>query len=183
MSALLIDGKTIAAGIRDEVGAAVREMVAEGKPAPGLATVLVGNDPASETYVRSKHRACEQSGIISFGHELPAETSQQDVEALIVKLNQDHRVHGILVQLPLPHHLDEARILSLVSPEKDVDGFHPYNIGALAMKGREPLFVPCTPAGVMVLLRSVYGKLDGETGGCDRPLKYCRYASRLIAFT
>lgn len=162
MSVVLIDGKTIAAGIRAEVGKAVQEMVVDGKPAPGLATVLVGNDPASETYVRTKHRACEQIGIQSFGYELAAESSQQEVEDLVKKLNVENKVNGILIQLPLPSHLNEARILSLVSPEKDVDGFHPYNIGALAMKGREPLFVPCTPAGVMVLLRSIFGKLEGK---------------------
>ena len=162
MPAEIIDGKKIAEEIRDEIGNSVRSLKLQHNITPGLATVLVGKDPASETYVRSKHRACERSGITSFGYQLPAGCSQDEIEDLVKKLNSDEQVHGILVQLPLPRKFDEARILSLVSPDKDVDGFNPSNIGALAMKGRNPLFVPCTPAGIMVLLQKTIGKLEGK---------------------
>jgi 5,10-methylene-tetrahydrofolate dehydrogenase/methenyl tetrahydrofolate cyclohydrolase len=153
MTASIIDGKAISAKVRDEARARVEAMLAAGRRAPGLATVLVGADPASATYVRMKRRACEELGIRSLHHELPAESSQAEVEALVARLNADPDVDGILVQLPLPRHIDEARILDGVGYDKDVDGFHPMNIGLLAMKGREPRFTPCTPNGVMVLLR------------------------------
>lgn len=152
MTAKIIDGKAIAADIRNEVGQAVAEMVAAGQRPPGLATVLVGDNPASEVYVRMKRKACAQAGIESFPHELPGTATQEEVDALVSELNADPKVSGILVQLPLPSHLDEERVLNLISIEKDVDGFHPLNIGRLAQKGREPLFVPCTPAGVIELL-------------------------------
>ena len=161
MTAKVIDGKAIAAELRAEVAQGVEELVAEGKQRPGLATVLVGEDPASQTYVRFKQKACAEVGIESFGHKLPATASQEEVEALVQKLNADPSVNGILVQLPLPAGLDEESILKAISIEKDVDGFHPINIGRLAQKGREPLFVPCTPAGTITLLKKAGAELEG----------------------
>lgn len=161
MPAQILDGAAAAEKIRTQVAEEVARRTAEGKPAPGLATVLVGENPASQVYVRSKHRACQQVGIQSFACELPESASQQEVEALVAGLNADPKVNGILVQLPLPSGLDEERVLSAVSLEKDVDGFHPVNIGRLAQKGREPLFVPCTPSGCMVLIESVLPNLNG----------------------
>ena len=128
---------------------------------PGLATVLVGDDTASATYVRSKQRTCEALGIRSVGHHLPATATQEEVEGLVASLNADPNVNGILVQLPLPKHIDEEAVLNSVSLEKDVDGFHPINIGRLAMKGREPLFIPCTPHGCIVLLEKTGAKISG----------------------
>ena len=157
----VIDGKSIAEEIRAEIAQAVAARVAAGKPAPGLATVLVGQDPASEVYVRMKRKACAEAGIESFGFELSADSSQDEVEGLVLDLNADPRVNGILVQLPLPGHLDEERVLQAISLEKDVDGFHPINIGRLAQKGREPLFVPCTPYGCMVLLEKAGATIEG----------------------
>jgi 5,10-methylene-tetrahydrofolate dehydrogenase/methenyl tetrahydrofolate cyclohydrolase len=157
----VIDGKSIAEEIRAEIAQAVAARVAAGKPAPGLATVLVGQDPASEVYVRMKRKACAEAGIESFGFELSADSSQDEVEGLVRDLNADPRVNGILVQLPLPGHLDEERVLQAISLEKDVDGFHPVNIGRLAQKGREPLFVPCTPYGCMVLLEKAGATFEG----------------------
>ena len=152
MSAKVIDGKIVAAKVRDQVAAGVAEMQAKYNYTPGLATVLVGQDPASATYVRSKQRMCERLGIRSVGHSLPADATQEEVETLVSKLNADPEINGILVQLPLPKHLNEEAVLNSIDLEKDVDGFHPVNIGRLAMKGREPLFIPCTPAGCMELL-------------------------------
>ena len=162
MGAQIIDGKAISTRIRTEVAQQVSERKAAGKTIPGLATVLVGDDPASHTYVNSKHRACEEAGIHSFGFILEANTSQGRLEGLIRELNQDERVHGILVQSPLPKGLDEQHALSMLSIEKDVDGFHPVNIGHLAQKGPEPLFVSCTPAGIMVLLNEMLPSLEGK---------------------
>lgn len=161
MTATLIDGKSIAAEIRSGIASEVQGAVAAGKPRPGLATVLVGDNPASHTYVRAKRKACAEVGIDSFAHELPAGAAQAEVEQLVSSLNADPRVHGILVQLPLPAGLDEEAVLKAVGIEKDVDGFHPLNIGRLAQKGRHPLFVPCTPAGCMVLLERAGARLDG----------------------
>ena len=161
MTAKIIDGKLTAENIRAEVAAAVAERVKTGKSKPGLATVLVGDDPGSHTYVRSKHKACLEAGIESFGHELPATATQAEVEQLVMELNADPRVNGILVQLPMPSHIDEERVLKAISIEKDVDGFHPLNIGRLAQKGREPLFIPCTPAGCMYLLEKEMPSLEG----------------------
>ncbi len=161
MIAEVLDGKAVADQIRAEVAEKVAARVAAGKPAPGLATVLVGEDPASQVYVKSKHKACQEAGIQSFGHTLPATASQQEVEDLVRRLNADPAVNGILVQLPLPKGLDEEKVLNVISLEKDVDGFHPINIGRLAQKGREPLFIPCTPAGVMVLLEKAVPSLEG----------------------
>ena len=161
MTAKLIDGKQIAAEIRSDVKAAISARQAQGLPVPGLATVLVGDDPASKVYVRNKQKACAEVGIASFGYNLPAEASQQEVESLVSQLNADPTINGILVQLPLPWHLNDEAVLSAIDLHKDVDGFHPVNIGKLAQKGREPLFVPCTPAGVMVLLEKAGATLEG----------------------
>jgi methylenetetrahydrofolate dehydrogenase (NADP+)/methenyltetrahydrofolate cyclohydrolase len=161
MTAELLDGKAIAAEVREAVAAEVAAMVAKGQPKPGLATVLVGDNPASQVYVNSKQKACAQAGIESFGFKLPATASQDEVDGLVRELNQDKRVNGILVQLPLPSGLDEERVLSTISIEKDVDGFHPLNIGRLAQKGRDPLFIPCTPFGVMYMLEHLGVKLEG----------------------
>ena len=161
MGATLIDGKTIAEKLREEVKQQVEERAAKGLPMPGLATVLVGENPASKVYVRMKHKACEEAGIISIGHTLPADASQEEVETLVGKLNADPAIHGILVQLPLPAGLDEEKVLNSISLSKDVDGFHPLNIGRLAQKGREPLFLPATPAGVIRLLEESGTKMEG----------------------
>ena len=161
MSAKVIDGKKVAARVRDEIAAAVAEMKEKHNYTPGLATVLVGEDPASATYVRSKQRMCEQLGIRSIGHKLPAETSQEELVELVAKLNADPEINGILVQLPLPKHIDEETVLNTIDLEKDVDGFHPVNIGRLAMKGRTPLFIPCTPAGCMELLADTGVEMNG----------------------
>ena len=149
MTAKLIDGKQIAAEIRSEVKAAVSARQEQGLPVPGLATVLVGDDPASKVYVRNKQKACAEVGIASFGYNLPAEASQQEVESLVSQLNADPTINGILVQLPLPRHLNDEAVLSAIDLHKDVDGFHPVNIGKLAQKGREPLFVPLKKLGIM----------------------------------
>jgi len=161
MTATIIDGKKIAAQIREEVKTQVQNRKNIGLPVPGLATVLVGDDPASQVYVRSKRRACEEAGIQSFGHELPSDVSQESLEDVIRDFNANPDVHGILVQLPLPRGLDEEHALNTVSLEKDVDGFHPVNIGRLAQKGREPFFIPCTPAGVIYLLKDTLPTLEG----------------------
>lgn len=163
MSATIIDGKEIAKQVKEEVKEAVAKMEAEHGYTPGLATVLVGEDPASATYVRSKQRSCKRLGIRSVGHVLPADSTQEEVEKLVAELNADPTINGILVQLPLPKHLDEEAVLNTIDLGKDVDGFHPVNIGRLAMKGRNPLFIPCTPYGCMVLLE----KSGIETSGAE----------------
>jgi methylenetetrahydrofolate dehydrogenase (NADP+)/methenyltetrahydrofolate cyclohydrolase len=162
MTVQIIDGKTIAETLRAEIKKQVEDRIARGYAKPGLATILVGEDPASQVYVRSKHRACEESGMQSLGYNLSADTPQEEIEELIRELNQNEKVHGILVQLPLPKELDEEKILNTVALEKDVDGFHPINIGRLAQKGREPLAIPCTPAGVIYLLKTVLPSLEGK---------------------
>lgn len=161
MSVKIIDGQAIAEEMRQEIAAEVEQLQAKHGLTPGLAAVLVGENPASQSYVRMKRRACEKAGIVSFGHYLPAEATQEEVEGLVRDLSADPAVHGILVQLPLPRHLDEEAILGSVALDKDVDGFHPINIGRLAMKGREPLFVPCTPHGCMVLLEKAGAQIEG----------------------
>lgn len=161
MTAQILDGKAVAEQVRKQVAEAVAARVAAGKPRPGLATVLVGDNPASQVYVSSKQKACAEVGIESFGHKLPVTATQEEVESLVRSLNEDPRVNGILVQLPLPSHLIEEDVLKAISIEKDVDGFHPMNIGRLAQKGRDPLFIPCTPAGVMYLLEQTLPKLEG----------------------
>lgn len=161
MTAQLIDGKAIAQKVRDEVKEKVAARIAAGKSQPGLATVLVGERVDSAAYVRMKQKACADLGMTSYHHPLPADISQEDLEKLIKKFNADPEVNGILVQLPLPDHLDEERVLQLVSIEKDVDGFSPLNIGRLAQKGREPLFVPCTPNGCIYLLKEAGVEISG----------------------
>lgn len=161
MTAQLIDGVKKAEQIRQTVKEETKAWVEKGHIPPGLATVLVGENPASQVYVRSKQKACGEAGIQSFGFNLPASSTQEDVEALVRELNADPKVNGILVQLPLPAGLDEERVLREIKLEKDVDGFHPMNIGRLAQKGREPLFIPCTPFGCMVLMEETGIKLDG----------------------
>jgi methylenetetrahydrofolate dehydrogenase (NADP+)/methenyltetrahydrofolate cyclohydrolase len=151
MTAAIIDGAAVSSRVRDEVAAGVAELRASGGPVPGLATVLVGSDPASQVYVRNKNLATEKAGMRSFHTELPATTPQAELDALIRRLNDDPDVHGILVQSPLPHGLDEQRAFGLIAPHKDVDGFHPWNVGQLVL-GR-PGLRSCTPAGVMELLR------------------------------
>lgn len=158
---MILDGKAIAARMRGTVREAVEQMKAQHGYEPGLATVLVGDNPASATYVRAKQKACAEVGIRSVGHYVPAQTSQAELQTLVSQLNADPSVNGILVQLPLPDHINEEAILNTVDLSKDVDGFHPVNIGRLAMKDRHPLFIPCTPYGCMVLLEEAKVKLSG----------------------
>lgn len=162
MTAQLIDGKQIAADIHDEIKADVEEMKAKTGKVPGLATVLVGNRKDSQTYVKMKKKACKKAGIASFGHDLPEDIRQEELLKIVLELNANPDVHGILVQLPLPEHIDEEEILSAVSLEKDVDGFHPINIGRLSMKRRDPLFVPCTPKGCIELLDRTGVVIEGK---------------------
>ncbi len=161
MTAQIIDGKLISEKLLAEIAADVSEMVKAGLPRPGLAAVLVGENPASQQYVRMKRKTCEKNGLDSFGYELPKTATQAEVEGLVKELNADPKVNGILVQLPLPDHLDDEKILNAISIEKDVDGFHPINIGRLAQKGREPLFVPCTPDGCIYLIDQTGFQLKG----------------------
>jgi methylenetetrahydrofolate dehydrogenase (NADP+)/methenyltetrahydrofolate cyclohydrolase len=150
MPARLLDGKALAKTMQAEIAAAVTARVAAGKPRPGLATVLVGDDPASHVYVRNKRKACEQVGMLSVHHELPASTSQDTLLTILHALNADPAVHGILVQLPLPKQIDEAAIIRSIGPAKDVDAFHPETVGLLTTG--HPRFLPCTPHGVQQLL-------------------------------
>jgi 5,10-methylene-tetrahydrofolate dehydrogenase/methenyl tetrahydrofolate cyclohydrolase len=161
MTAQIIDGKAISEKLLCEIAADVEAMVKDGLPKPGLAAVLVGENPASQQYVRMKRKTCEKNGLDSFGYELPKTATQAEVEGLVKELNADPKVNGILVQLPLPDHLDDEKILNSISIEKDVDGFHPINIGRLAQKGREPLFVPCTPDGCIYLIDQTGFQLKG----------------------
>jgi len=161
MTAQLIDGKQIAQQVRDNVAASVAKRAAAGKSKPTLATVLVGDRVDSAAYVSSKQKACAELGMGSVSHQLSTDISQDELEKLIKGLNEDKAVNGILVQLPLPSHLNEERVLQLISIEKDVDGFSPINIGRLAQKGREPLFVPCTPYGCIYLLEQAGIKIEG----------------------
>jgi len=161
LTAKIIDGEAVASKIREQVKTDVEEMVRTHGFPPGLATVLVGDNPASRQYVRMKQNRCKKVGIVSFGHTLPAETGQEEVEQLVRELGADPKVHGILVQLPLPNHLEEEAVLNAIPLHKDIDGFHPVNIGRLAMKGRKPLFIPCTPAGVIRLLEEAGAEFDG----------------------
>lgn len=152
MSATIIDGKAIAQAVREEVREKVAAMRTRTGKVPGLAVVLVGERKDSQTYVRSKKKACEEAGIESFGTDLPEDATEDEVLAVVEAYNADPNVHGILVQLPMPKHINEERVLGAISYEKDVDGFHPLNIGRLSQRGREPLFVPCTPRGCIELL-------------------------------
>lgn len=147
----LINGKEISAAIRSEIREECAAFVTEHGFAPGLAVVIVGEDPASQVYIRNKAKACEEVGFYSEVHRLPAETTQEELNTLIDRLNADPKLHGILVQLPLPGHLDAEAITLRIDPRKDVDAFHPYNVGKMILG--DPVFLPCTPAGVMELLR------------------------------
>ena len=160
MSALLIDGRKIAESLRAEIKTRVDQRLASGGRVPGLAVVMVGNNPASEVYVRNKRKACVEVGIRSFSHDLPGDTSEAALLALIDGLNANSEVDGILVQLPLPAHINTDRIIERIRPDKDVDGFHPYNVGRLAL--RKPVLRPCTPRGVIRLLESTGQALRGK---------------------
>ncbi len=159
MSAKILDGKAIAAELREKIRQEVEEKVAQGLPRPGLAVILVGEDPASQVYVRNKKIACEKAGFNDVSKVLPASTTQEEVLALIDELNADPAVHGIIVQLPVPEHIDPEAIIERILPEKDVDGFHPYNVGRLAT--RMPVLAPCTPHGVMTMLEKTEIPLRG----------------------
>ncbi|MDB5571787.1 MAG: folD [Hyphomicrobiales bacterium] len=162
----LIDGKAVSARVLEEVAAAARDLVARGVR-PGLAVVLVGEDPASQVYVGAKGRAAESCGFHSVQHTLDAATSQSDLTALVEKLNADPAIHGILVQLPLPAHIDSSLVLETISPAKDVDGFHPVNAGLLAIGETGRALVPCTPAGSMILLHEAAKALGLKLSGMD----------------
>lgn len=168
MIAKLIDGKAIAASLRQQIAQRVAERRQQGLRAPGLAVILVGTDPASQVYVSHKRKDCEEVGFHSQAYDLPASTSQDELLSLIDRLNEDPEIDGILVQLPLPQHLDASLLLERIRPDKDVDGFHPYNIGRLAQ--RMPLLRPCTPKGIITLLQStgvdLYG-LDATVVGAS----------------
>jgi len=155
----IIDGKAIAASLRGDIALGVEELKQVGVT-PGLAVVLVGEDPASRVYVSMKEKACEQAGIYSAEYKLPAATSEAELLDLVERLNGDERIDGILVQLPLPGHVDESKVLEAISPAKDVDGFHPYNVGRLVTGN--PLFQPCTPYGVMKMLEQIGCDLTGK---------------------
>jgi len=160
MTATLIDGKSVADTIRRQIKNAVDKRLELGLRPPGLAVVLVGQDPASVIYVNSKRKACQAAGMLSRSYDLPADVAQAELLALIEELNADAAIDGILVQLPLPAHIDPEAVIETIAPDKDVDGFHPYNIGRLAL--RMPLFRPCTPYGVMALLESTGEPVRGK---------------------
>ncbi|QIZ77168.1 bifunctional methylenetetrahydrofolate dehydrogenase/methenyltetrahydrofolate cyclohydrolase FolD [Ferrimonas lipolytica] len=159
MTAQIIDGKRIAAEVREYLQQQTTRRVADGKRAPGLAVILVGQDPASGVYVNNKRKACEQVGFVSRSYDLPENTRQDQLLALIDELNDAKDIDGILVQLPLPEHIDSASVIEKINPDKDVDGFHPYNIGRLAQ--RIPVLSPCTPKGIMTLVRSTGVRTQG----------------------
>ncbi|MGM0416274.1 MAG: bifunctional methylenetetrahydrofolate dehydrogenase/methenyltetrahydrofolate cyclohydrolase FolD [Thermodesulfobacteriota bacterium] len=159
MAATLIDGKALAAQMREQLAQSVVELEQKGV-VPGLAVVLVGDDPASRVYVSMKEKACAKAGIFSDEHRLPAETSQEELLALVDKLNNDPRIDGILVQLPLPEHIDEDAVITSIATEKDVDGFHPESVGRLVTGN--PTFKSCTPYGVMKMLESISYDLNGK---------------------
>ena len=175
MSARIIDGKAIAATIRRQVKQAIDERIQSGQRRPGLAVVLVGKDPASEIYVRNKRRACEEAGLLSRSYDLPEDTSQQSLLDLIDTLNADREIDGILVQLPLPAHINAETVIERIRADKDVDGFHPYNVGRLAL--RMPQLRPCTPFGIITLLEETgetfYGReavVVGVSNHVGRPM-------------
>jgi methylenetetrahydrofolate dehydrogenase (NADP+)/methenyltetrahydrofolate cyclohydrolase len=160
VAAQLIDGRQLAGEIKADVRRAIAALVARGGQRPGLAVIKVGEDPASAVYVRNKRRACEEVGVVSLAYDLPAQTPEADLLALIDELNADPRVQGILVQLPLPEHIGRTAVIEGIDPAKDVDGFHPYNIGRLAQ--RIPLMRPCTPHGVIRLLEHIGAPFKGQ---------------------
>jgi methylenetetrahydrofolate dehydrogenase (NADP+)/methenyltetrahydrofolate cyclohydrolase len=156
----IIDGKKVSEHIRSQIAKGVEKLKQETGITPGLAAVLVGDDPASEIYVRNKRRACSNAGIYSEEHKLPLETTEEELLTLVDKLNNDPKIHGILVQLPLPDHINVTRVLRAVSPLKDVDGFHPYNVGLL-VEGN-PRFIPCTPHGIIKMLEFYNIDISGK---------------------
>ncbi len=160
MSAKLIDGKEIAKELKAEMTEEVKQLQKEKNITPGLAVVIVGEDPASQVYVRNKEKSCAEVGIYSEKHALPVDTKEKELIALVSKLNEDSKIHGILVQLPLPEQIDEKEVLYAIDPDKDVDGFHPVNVGRLMIG--EPLFPPCTPNGIMELLRRTEIGIEGK---------------------
>jgi methylenetetrahydrofolate dehydrogenase (NADP+) / methenyltetrahydrofolate cyclohydrolase len=173
--ARLIDGKAIAQMTLQQVAKSVKELIAQGYRRPGLAVVLVGSDPASQIYVRNKRRACDELGVVSVAHDLPADTSQAQLSALIGALNNDAGIDGILVQTPLPKSLSMRAVIEAIDPTKDVDGFHPYNIGRLLQ--REPLLRPCTPYGIIRMLehigvsaRGLEAVVVGASSNVGRPM-------------
>jgi methylenetetrahydrofolate dehydrogenase (NADP+)/methenyltetrahydrofolate cyclohydrolase len=159
MTANIINGTAIATNLKKDIKSAVEQRFAEGKRAPGLAVILVGQDPASALYVNKKRQSCEEVGFLSRSYDLPASVTQQELNDLVEELNQDAEIDGILVQLPLPAQLDDKAIINAIRPDKDVDGFHPYNMGRLAQ--RIPLLRPCTPKGIMRLIESTGTDLHG----------------------
>ncbi len=160
MTAQIIDGKAIAADLKQKIRAATQMRLATGKRAPGLAVVLIGENPASQVYVTNKRKSCEEVGFKSVSYDLPADTSESALMALIDKLNNDDEIDGILVQLPLPAHIQTDAVIEHIAAHKDVDGFHPYNIGRLAQ--RMPLLRPCTPKGVITMLKESGIELKGQ---------------------
>ncbi|MGW8311116.1 MAG: bifunctional methylenetetrahydrofolate dehydrogenase/methenyltetrahydrofolate cyclohydrolase FolD [Thiogranum sp.] len=175
MSARIIDGKSVAADIRKTIKTQVDRRLADGLRQPGLAVVLVGDDPASQIYVRNKRNACAEAGVLSRSHDLPASTSQEELLELIDELNADLTIDGILVQLPLPEQINAETIIERIRPDKDVDGFHPHNVGCLAL--RVPQLRPCTPRGVITLLDNIgetyYGReavVLGASNHVGRPM-------------
>ena len=160
MTAQIIDGKKIAEDVREQVRLDIAKRVTNNQRAPGLAVILVGADPASQVYVRKKREACEEAGLLSKSYDLDANTSQQTLLDLIVELNHDPSIDGILVQLPLPENIDSSLVLETINPDKDVDGFHPYNVGRLAQ--RIPHLRPCTPYGIIHLLETIGEKFKGR---------------------
>ena len=158
--AKIIDGKAISAQIRNEIKAETEEFAAKNGFRPGLAVIIVGDDAASQVYVRNKRRACEEVGFYSEAYELPASTTQEELNALVDKLNADDKIHGILCQLPLPRHLDENEVILRIDPKKDVDAFHPINVGKIMIGDYD--FLPCTPAGVMELLKRSGIEIQGK---------------------
>jgi methylenetetrahydrofolate dehydrogenase (NADP+) / methenyltetrahydrofolate cyclohydrolase len=161
MTATIIDGQVLADRMQAKIAEEAAQFTNEYGYSPGLGVVLVGDNSASQMYVRMKRRASKRVGIESYAHYLPTEATQEEVENAVRTLNDDPKVHGILVQLPLPKHIDEERVLNLISLDKDVDGIHPLNVGLLATKGREPYFTPATPTGCMLLLKEAGVKLAG----------------------
>ena len=159
MSAKLIDGKAIAAELRENMKKQVAKRKKNGQSIPGLAVIMVGDDPASGVYVKNKRKACDEVGIRSFAYDLPASTEQKELIDLIDELNANSDVHGILVQLPLPDHFDTETVIERIKPHKDVDGFHPYNVGRLAL--RMPVLRSCTPRGIMIMLEKTVGDIKG----------------------
>ena len=160
MSAQLIDGKALAQEIRQDIAKDIESLVGQTGVRPGLAVVLVGDDPASGVYVRNKKKACDTAGLYVDDHALPATTTQEELLKLIDQLNNDPKIHGILVQLPLPSQIDSQTVLNAVSPDKDADGFHPYNIGRLV--AGDPVFIPCTPKGVIRMIEAVGQSIKGK---------------------